>query len=203
MKTSYKWIIAAMVAGAMQSAVAANLIVNPNFDSNVDSWTADVGTNIGLDPSHDANASPTSGSMLMSTSNGSNSNLSAQQCISGVSGGNDFSFGAKIQPNTASVYGMTCTAFASPDCTGSPIGSASAIVAGPADGNGWVPLHTESPYTLPASTQGVSCAITSTQPLRAAATGSQPNGFAVAIYADDVFFGPGTTPVSLQSFDVN
>ncbi|MEO6688545.1 MAG: hypothetical protein ABIS07_13665 [Dokdonella sp.] len=203
MKILYKWMVAALVVAAAQPAVAANLIVNANFDTDVGSWTADTGTVIGRDPNQDANAAPTSGSMALTTSNGSNSNLSAHQCIAGPSGGSDFSFGAKIKPNSASQFGMTCTAYASADCLGDPIGSASAILAGPADGNGWVPLHTESPYTLPASTLGVSCAITTSQPLRAAGAAPQPNGFTNAIWADNVFFGPGTTPVSLQGFDVD
>lgn len=202
MNTSCKWMVVALVCGVAQPVMAENLIVNANFDTDASGWAAGAGTSIGRDAGQDANASAASGAMSMTTSNGSNSNLSANQCIGGVSGGSDYSFGAKIKPGAASQVGMTCTAYASPDCLGDPIGSASAIIAGPPDGNGWVPLHTESPYLLPASTLGMSCAITATQPLRAASAGPQPNGFAIAAWADDVFLGPGTTPVSLQAFEI-
>lgn len=195
-------VIAAGLAAGIGSAHADNLIVNPNFTGDVGGWTAGAGVIISRDAGQDANSSPASGAMAEFPASGSTFNLSAYQCF-GVAGGSDFSFGAKVKPGTAISFGMTCSAFASPDCSGNPVGNASAIIAGPADPNGWVPLHTESPYLLPASTLSVSCAITGNLPPPPLAGAPQPNGVSTSLWADDVFFAPGTTPVSLQGFDID
>jgi hypothetical protein len=194
--------IAAWLAGGIGSANAANLIVNPNFNVDTSNWTADAGTNIFHDASQDANSSAASGALSMFPTNGVGTSLSVHQCIN-VAGGSDFSFGAKVKPNTTGSYGMTCSVFVSPDCLGDPTASASAIIAGPADPNGWVPLHTESPYLLPGTTQSVSCAITMNLAPPLPAKAPQPEGLSSSIWVDDVFFAPGTTPVTLQAFDID
>jgi hypothetical protein len=195
-------VIAVGIAVGIGSAHAQNLIVNPNFATDVSGWTADTGTSIFRDSSQDAGGSATSGAMSVFPSNGQTFNLSVHQCFA-VTGGTDYSFGAKIKPGTVTSFGMMCQAFTGSDCAFLPIGSASAIIAGPADQNGWVPLHTESPYLLPASAQGVSCEITGNLPLPPLAGAPQPNGVFTSLWADDVFFAPGTTPVSLQAFDID
>ncbi|MEO7324408.1 MAG: hypothetical protein ABIW82_06240 [Dokdonella sp.] len=193
-------VIAAGLAAGMCTARADNLIANPNFSGDVAGWTADTGSTISYDANLDANASGTSGSMAVSRTSVDTFNLSAHQCFS-VAGGSDFSFGAKVIPGIANSVGMTCSAFASLDCTGKPLGNASAIIAGSPDPNGWVPLRTESPYLLPAPTQSVACAVTGnlSPPLRA----GSPQGGPSSMWADNVFFGAGTTPVSLQGFDID
>lgn len=192
--------IAAAVVCAIQPAAAANLIVNGGFDSDTSGWTAGNQTSLWRDASNDVNESPASGALAMSTSNGSNSNLSAHQCITGLAGGSDFSFGVAILPNTSDSYGMTCTARAGSDCSGAELGSADAA-EGATSATGWVAFRSASPFVLPAKTASVDCAITSVQPLRPAGQ-SAPDGFTSAIWADEAFFAPGTTPVSLQAFDV-
>lgn len=195
-------VIAVGLAAGIGSAHAQNLIVNPNFDTDVSGWTADAGTSIFRDSSQDAGGSATSGAMSVFPSNGQTFNLSVHQCFA-VTGGTDFSFGTKIKPGTVTSFGMMCQAFTGSDCAFLPIGSASAIIAGPADQNGWVPLHTESPYLLPASAQGVSCGITGSLPPPLHAGTLRPDGNPQTMWVDDAFFAPGTTPVSLQHFEID
>lgn len=190
-------VIAGLLVGSIGSATAQNLIVNPNFTSDVSGWTNDASTNIFFDGSQDANASATSGAMALVPTGGFV--VSAHQCVT-ATGGSGFSFGAQVKPNTVISFGMTCSAFATADCSSKPIGSASAIIAGPPDQNGWVQLRTESPFELPVATQSVSCAIIGN--LQPPTKAQQPNGVATAIWADNVFFALGTTPVMLQAFQI-
>ena len=125
--------------------------------------------------------------------------VSAHQCLV-VAGGTGYSFGAQVKPNTVISFGMTCSAFATSDCSSKPIGSASAIIAGPPDQNGWVQLRTESPFELPVATQSVSCAVIGN--LQPPTKAQQPDGTSTAIWADNVFFAIGTTPVMLQAFQI-
>jgi hypothetical protein len=200
MKPFYVCTFSALLACAATAASAANLIVNGTFDANVDGWSVGASaTSIWFDSSQDADGSNTSGSMAMSTSNGSNANLSVSQCITALDG-TSYSFGLKVLPNTSNTFGMTCSAFAEADCGGASIGDAS--INGPMGGKGWVTVQSDTPFVVPSGTLSVSCSITSTQPLRQAKSASQPNGFAPAIYVDDVVFA-STDPVTLQSFDVD
>lgn len=182
-------------------ASAANLIVNGNFDTSVDDWSSDpLLTSFWFDTSLDAGGSNDSGSLAMSSAVGANAALAVIQCIGSLPG-SEFSFGVKIRPNLTNVFGMSCSAYSSTDCSGVPLGSANAQ-GGVADPNGWVPMRTATPFVLPGGTQSVSCAITAAQPLERTAV-PQPHGLLVAIWADDAFFAPGTTPVSLQSFEID
>ena len=200
MKYMHLAALSALLVGGIASAQASNLIVNPNFDLNVDGWDADTsGTQFWYDPTQDANGSDASGALAMSTANGTNWNLDVHQCINQVVGGQDFSFGTKIKPNTASVFGMRCAAFASTDCSGEALAVADAVEGNP-DKAGWIDFRTDAPFTLPMTAHSVMCSLLAEQPLR---SGAQPNGYATAIWADDAFFGPGTTPVSLQSFSID
>ena len=187
--------IAGLLIGSIGSASAQNLITNPNFSGDVSGWTSDAVTTIVFDGNQDANGSATSGAMALLPTSGFT--VSAHQCFA-VAGGSGFSFGAQVKPNTVVSFGMTCSAFPAADCSSQPVGSASAIIAGPPDQNGWVQLRTESPFVLPAETQSVSCAITGSLPPPTRA--QQPNGTSTAIWADNVFFALGTTPVMLQAF---
>lgn len=197
----FRFVPAALLVLAVAPATAANLITNPNFSTDITGWTANSsGTSLGFDPSVDVNAAANSGALWMSTSNGSNSNLAALQCIAQPLG-TEFSFGVKILPGTADIYGMTCEAYASTDCSGAALDEASAEASAP-DSNGWIPLASSAPFPLPASTGSVLCSITAEQPLRPARPAA-PQGYAIAIRADDAYFAPGTTPVSLQSFSVD
>jgi hypothetical protein len=191
----------ALAAGFVCASVPAgaeNLIVNPNFDSDVSGWQADAsGTRFWHDPQEDAGGAANSGALAMSTADGRNARLSVQQCIA-VNGGRDFSFGVQIKPRSSDLYGMTCSAYAAADCSGTALESRDAV-AGATNGGGWIAFRSEAPFMLPAETNSVLCAVTAQQPLRVA---TQPNGFINALWADDAFFAPGTTPVSLQQFEV-
>jgi len=136
----------------------------------------------------------------MSSANGNTAEFAVSQCIASLAG-NAYSFGVEIKPNSANVFGMGCSAHSSADCSGAALGIAVAD-DGAADSNGWVPLRTATPFVLPAGTQSVSCAITATQPPPQATT-SRPDGLLGALWADKAFFAPGTTPVTLQSFDID
>lgn len=193
-------ISALLLLAACSAAHADNLLVNGNFDINADAWVAGEGSALSW-LSQDADGAANSGSLGLATANGQTSSLVASQCIA-VSGG-DFSFGARILPAAfmpAGFYGMDCAAYTAADCSGQLLDLATAV-AGEADANGWVPFRTSAPFTLPPTTLGVSCEFVASQPLRPAGA-KQPSGFSNAINADDAFFSPGTTPVSLQSFDV-
>jgi len=193
--------LSALLISVATTAPAANLIANGSFDTGVEGWSVGASaTSIWFDSSRDAEGLDTSGAMGMSTSNGSNADLSVGQCITTLDG-SAYSFGFKVLPNTADTFGMTCSAYASTDCSGDSTGDAS---IGGSTGNtkGWITLQSETPFVVPSGTQSVSCSITTTQPLRQAKSAAQPNGFVAAIYADDAVF-EGTTPVTLQSFDVD
>jgi len=190
-------VIAGLMIGSIGSATAQNLIANPNFSGDVSGWANDAGTNIFFDGSQDANGAATSGAMALVPTSGFT--VSAHQCLV-VSGGTGYSFGAQVKPNTVISFGMTCSAFATADCSSKPIGSASAIIAGPPDQNGWVQLRTESPFELPVATQSVSCAIIGN--LQPPTKTQQPDGTSTAIWADNAFFALGTTPVMLQAFQI-
>jgi hypothetical protein len=189
--------IASLVVGSIGSAGAQNLITNPNFSTDVGGWVGDAGTSISFDGSQDASGSATSGAMAMLPTSGFT--VSAHQCFA-AAGGSEFSFGALVKPNTVVSFGMTCATFPSADCSFDPTGSASAIIAGPPDQGGWVQLRTESPFMLPVGTQGVSCAIFGN--LQPPTNAQQPKGASSSIWADNVFFALGTTPVMLQAFQI-
>ncbi|MBC6941986.1 MAG: hypothetical protein DWB45_04600 [Xanthomonadales bacterium] len=191
--------LAILLSLAALPATAANLITNPNFTTDISAWSAiDSGTTLAFDASKDANDSPASGSLAIS-SNGSGG-LAATQCIASPVG-SEFSFGAKILVGGAMMYGMTCEAYASSDCSGSMLDSADAAEGAPAP-NEWIPFDSASPFQLPNGTNSVLCRITAMQPVKRAGTDT-PQGTLVSVWADDVYFGPGTTPVSLQTFIVD
>lgn len=202
MKTVACTTLAVALAFVSMTASAANLIVNGTFDASVEGWSVGASlTTVWFVPGQDADGSATSGSMSMSTSNGSNSNLSVSQCITTLDG-TSYSFGFKALPNTSDSFGMTCSSFASTDCSGDSTGDAS-ISGTIGNTKGWIPLQTDTPFVVPSGTLSVSCSITTTQPLRQAKSATQPNGgFSSAIYVDDVVF-QSTDPVELQSFDVD
>lgn len=200
MKSFYVCTFSALLACVATAAPAANLITNGSFDTDIAGWSVGASqTSIWFDSSQDADGSATSGAMAMSTSNGSNADLSVSQCITALDG-TSFSFGLKVLPNTSNTFGMSCSAFLEADCSGASIGDAS--IDGPTSSKGWVTVQSDMPFVVPSGTLSVSCSITSTQPLRQAKSASQPNGFAAAIYIDDVVFA-STDPVTLQSFDVD
>ncbi len=191
--------LAILLSLAALPATAANLITNPNFTTDISGWSPmDSGTSLTFDPSHDANDSPASGS-LMIASNGSGG-LAATQCIVSPVG-SEFSFGAKIFVGAAPMYGMTCEAYASSDCSGSMLDSADAAEGTPGT-NEWIPFDSASPFPVPNGTNSVLCRITAMQPVQRAGADA-PQGDLGAILVDDVYFGPGTTPVSLQTFIVD
>jgi hypothetical protein len=189
--------IATLLGGSNAPATAQNLIVDPNFSSDVGAWTGDAGTNIVFDGNQDANGSVASGAMAMLPTSGFT--VSAHQCLV-IAGGSNYSFGAQVKPNTVISFGMTCSAFPTADCGSGPISSVSAIIAGPPGQGGWVQLRTESPFSLPVATQSVSCAIIGG--LQPPAEAQEPNGAATSMWADNVFFALGTTPVMLQAFQI-
>jgi hypothetical protein len=92
---------------------------------------------------------------------------------------------------------MQCDAYASTDCSGASLGSATA--EGAASSN-WSTL-TASSFAVPAGSQSVGCVLTGNQPLRLSAP-SVPAGFSVAVRFDDVVFQLSGTPVTLQGFEV-
>ncbi len=190
--------LAILLSLAALPAAAANLITNPNFTSDINSWApANAGTGLAFDATQDANDSASSGSLAIS-SNGAGA-LAATQCVVSPIGP-EFSFGAKVRVGGAMMYGMTCKAYASTDCSGSMLDSASADEGTPAP-NSWIPLDTSSPFQLPGGTNSVLCQVTALQPVRRASADA-PQGL-ISLWADDVYFGPGTTPVSLQTFIVD
>ncbi|WP_291222560.1 hypothetical protein [Dokdonella sp.] len=105
-----------------------------------------------------------------------------------------------MKADNAFAFGMNCAAYASTDCSGSELGNQDADEGSPY-GNGWVPLDTSTPWTLPGGTASVQCELRALIPVRRDAL--QPGGANVLLWVDNVYFGPGTTPVSLQGFSVD
>ena len=181
------------------STQANNLINNPNFAVNVDGWSNGANSSIQFDAAQDANAAANSGSVAILETVSASNPYTAQQCIVAPTA-STYSFGAMVLAGSAAFYRMTCTAFASADCSGSELGSADADEGSP-NANDWIPLDTATPFTLPGGTGSVLCEVSGGIPVRR--DGAQPAGGQIVLWADDVYFGEGTTPVSLQSFSVN
>jgi hypothetical protein len=174
---------------------AANLFSDPGFDSSLGDWSADAGTAINRTTGDDFGGNIASGSMEMRTSNGSNGNLVARACLLATPGNYDFATGVKLVSGDSA--GMQCDAYASTDCSGASLGSATAEGA---PSSNWSTLSASS-FNVPAGSQSVGCVLTGNQPLRLREP-SVPAGFSVAVRFDDVVFQLSGTPVTLQGFDV-
>jgi hypothetical protein len=187
-KTIVFGIVAALSCG---TAGAANLVLNPNFDSGIGNWSA-FG-NLGGFAQFDGTFGNPAGSVFLSASMPS-SDAGVHQCIA-ISAPADVDFIVDGFTDNSSGSGsvqIVAGAYTSTDCVS---GFISNLPQGtetfpPGGWNGFELSLLNQP--LPAGTQSVALLL-QTQ----AGNGVQNYHF------DNVRFGPtGTTPVRLQSFDV-
>lgn len=168
-----------LLLGVAQATSAANLVTNPDFDTDVSGWNASPGTSITLQTGSGTPA-PSAGF----ASNSSSGGTVRSSCIQiGTAQNVDFSLAIlTISPINkyarVNAYGdVGCSAFIS--------GVAQMAV----HSNVWK-VFSASNFALPQGTQGVEIEI-----------GVDNIG---NVIFDHVLFGPtGTAPVGLQSFDVN
>ena len=124
------FLVLAAVGG---TAAAQNLLVNPNFDSNVAGWSFTTPGTFTWDSSLDAGSNPLSGSgRLDNTSPATNGTSFAAQCVA-VTGGSTYDFLAKIRiPSGQSQTGhanVVVNFYDGASCGGSNVGgTASPIV---------------------------------------------------------------------------
>lgn len=96
-----KWKVSAfallLVLAVVGTAAAQNLLVNPNFDSNVAGWSFTTPGTFTWDSSLDANSNPLSGSgRLDNTSPATFGTSFAAQCVA-VTGGSNYDFWTQIR----------------------------------------------------------------------------------------------------------
>jgi hypothetical protein len=184
------------LTGSVPAVRAQNLVVNAQFDNDVNSWTvvSPVSTNITWS-SLDWQGSPTSGSGLV-TNIGITPGMAGAQnpCLVTTVAGN-YELGSQIrvplQTNVGAAW-VSLWFYGSPSCTGNPTG----VVSTPA-----VPTFTPDVW-LPVLTAGFS--VPAGQAYRVELTvHKQLFGPDVRAHFDFVRFGlEGTTPVQLQQFKV-
>lgn len=103
-------------------ALGQNLVLNPDFDTDVAEWTPSYQATLGWDPL-DADGDLSSGSALVTcTADSPNDSNGAYQCIAGLSGDVFYHFAADIlTPSGQSETGhahLLVQWYSEPDCTG-------------------------------------------------------------------------------------
>ena len=196
-------IAAVLIASSLSTgAAAANLISNGSFDANVNGWLANnPSSDVTWDGANDANGSATSGSMQIGQIDFLNFSVGASQClVASISG--DYSFGFKTRLATISNVNMTCSSFASLNCSGTATATATNGDA-TANTTTWTSSDQTTVLAVPTGTNSVNCALTFALLTRPAGRAPQPQATLITGRFDDAFFSAVTVPVTLQSFDVN
>ena len=184
------------LTGSVPGVAAQNVVVNAQFDSDVNSWTvvSPVSTDVSWHPL-DWQGSPTSGSGLV-TNIGPTPGMAVVQnpCLVTTVAGN-YELGSQIrvplQTNVGAAW-VSVWFYGSPSCTGIPTSGASTPAVPTFTPDVWVPVLT-SGFSVPAG-----------QAYRVELTvHKQLFGASVRAHFDFVRFGlEGTTPVQLQSLQV-
>jgi hypothetical protein len=177
------------------SADAQNLVVNPNFGTDLSGWTVKT-TGAATATFSTDTGSPDQGSVHLTATNGETAQLN--QCVSVTSGSVDL-FARTYSVSAVSNAGAQVTAFDQAGCVGNPLGF-SAFNVTPVNGflngnpvTGWTELSAlhENISNLPPVSASVVVFVT------------PGAGQTADYYFDDIRFGTsGTTPVRLQSFGV-
>ena len=170
--------------------LAQNLVTNGNFDSNTTSWTfAGIGS-VGFS-GLDVAGSGSSGSALLTNSGGIMSVYIAQ-CVP-IVGGNLYDIGAAVRIPSGGATGSAYVGYFfynGPSCSG-------------ANSGGFTPfISTLNTWTVTSSTNVLAPATAVSVEIALSVSKSGATGQIQANF-DRAFVGPpGTTPVSLQRFEV-
>lgn len=167
-------------------AHAANLVPNPDFDTDTSSWAANpdsLGVSFTLDATDGSPAAP---SALLTPGGGINDVDSA--CFAATPGQYDLFVNLKPGNNGPGASSFV-VAYSDTACTAYITGLANTSQTDVPLADGWFQQSTQN-FALPVGTQSVYVVL--------GTVGSVP------IHFDHVRFGPaGTTPVTLQSFDLD
>ena len=183
---------------AATSVAGQNLVVNGAFDSDVSSWMFTTPGTFTRSNVLDADGNaPASGSgQLANTSPATFGTSFAGQCITtGVTGGNDYDWGAKIRFDTGNVQTATGRAnvvvsfYDGSNCSGSNVGGSTTSNFQSSTTNVWVQNEVLG-FTAPAGS--ISAWLT-------LFTNKVEDTGAITVNFDNVVFGPaGTLPVELE-----
>jgi hypothetical protein len=178
------------------AAGAANLVVNPDFDTDASGWTS-FGATISFDATMNQVGAPGSGAGLV-TNPDPGFNQGVVQCIaSGLSGGTSYDLGSWVyfasgQAGTGNA-GIFATFFDQANCTGTQISSLFV-----------------NPYLPPPSDTWTLLTVTGVAPAGSVSAWvyinvyNSGNSGSISAEYDGVRFGPTpTTPVELQDFGVD
>lgn len=190
-------VLLAALAGAPASA--QNIAINFGFDTNLDGWNTSDNTPAEVSAqwnSLDANGASNSGSAQVDNiSTGPNNGVTLHQCLPATAG-QTYSFGGKIRvpaPGLGANDAATIDAYWTSD--------ANCLNNLSLDSTGFSPGLSDAWETQP-PTQVVAPAGTNAVKIRARVSKFDAGGTLTAFF-DDVYLGPGTFPVTLQSFSVD
>lgn len=188
------FLVAALVA---TTAVAQNVAINVDFDTDLEGWSTDNDASEvsvqwnGLD----ADGAPGSGSAEVSNiTPGPNNGVTLEQCVPATEG-QTYSYGGRMRipapglgPDDIAVIDAYWTS------------DAACLINLGLEESGFTPVGLDTWVTQPPS-QIVAPSGTNGVKIRARVTKSGAGG-ALTVLFDDVYLGPGTFPVTLQSFSV-
>jgi hypothetical protein len=144
------------------------LVMNPGFDTNVTSWTAEGGVKISWDGASDAEGKSTSGALMIKNVTTAAQDgwflAGAVQCVP-VTGGAAYDFAAQlsVQANPGGCSGiLSVTYFQSADCSGDVAGAILSQQATTTDTCEVLQLHP----TIPAGTASASIRLGTIKPFR-------------------------------------
>jgi len=199
MKHGYRKSLPLLAALAAAPASAQNIAINFDFTTDLDSWNTNENSPMEVSTAWnnlDANDMPNSGSAQVNNiSPGPNNGVTLVQCLPATQG-QTYSFGGKIRvpaPGLGANDVATIDAVWTDDA--SCLNSLDLTVTNfsPAVSDTWVE-QPASQFVAPVGTNGVK--------IRARVTKFNAGGTLTALF-DDVYLGPGTFPVTLQSFSVD
>ena len=198
MNYDYRKSLVLVAALAAAPASAQNIAINFDFDIDLDHWnTQNDSTEISTAwNSLDGNGLLDSGSAQVDNiSSGPNNGVTLEQCLP-ASEGQSYSYGGKIRvpaPGLGANDVATIDAYWTNDASCAGNLSLDSTSFSPGAPDTWV-TQPPTQVVAPAGTNGVK--------IRGRVTKFNAGGTVTALF-DDVYFGPGTFPVTLQSFRVD
>jgi hypothetical protein len=199
MQHDYRKSLALLAALASAPASAQNIAINFDFDTDLSSWNTSENAPTEVTTawnSLDANGAPNSGSAQVNNiSPGPNNGVTLIQCLPATAG-QTYSFGGKIRvpaPGLGANDVATVDAYWTNDASCLSNLSLEATGFSPGVADTWV-TQPPTQVVAPAGTNGVK--------IRGRVTKFVAGGTLTALF-DDVYLGPGTFPVTLQSFSVD
>ena len=199
MNHDHRWSLALLAALAAAPAFAQNIAINFDFNTDLSSWNTSENSPTEVTTawnSLDANGAPNSGSAQVNNiSPGPNNGVTLIQCLPATAG-LTYSFGGKIRvpaPGLGANDVATVDAYWTNDAGCLSNLSLETTNFSPGATDTWV-TQPPTQVVAPAGTNGVK--------IRGRVTKFDAGGTLTALF-DDVYLGPGTFPVTLQSFSVD